>query len=117
MRRNKIIENFPKRARAHSKVALRTLRMGEARVRFSLGPPNLICRRSCLGASRVGIGFRQEIPGGFEKTDSAILAPAKSLRFLNSDIVSFGGVVTKPSVQTIQKIAKSLGVPMEELLK
>jgi transcriptional regulator with XRE-family HTH domain len=27
------------------------------------------------------------------------------------------GVVTKPSVQTIQKIAKSLGVPMEELLK
>ena len=28
-----------------------------------------------------------------------------------------GGVVTKPSVQTIQKIAKSLGVPMEELLK
>ena len=28
-----------------------------------------------------------------------------------------GGVVAKPSVQTIQKIAKSLGVPMEELLK
>ena len=29
-----------------------------------------------------------------------------------------GGVVTKPSVQTIQKkIAKSLGVPMEELVK
>lgn len=28
-----------------------------------------------------------------------------------------GGVVTKPSVQTIQKIAKSLGVPIEELLK
>ena len=28
-----------------------------------------------------------------------------------------GGVVTKPSVQTIQKIAKSLGVSMEELLK
>jgi transcriptional regulator with XRE-family HTH domain len=28
-----------------------------------------------------------------------------------------GGVVTKPSVQTIQKIAKSLGVPMEDLLK
>ena len=28
-----------------------------------------------------------------------------------------GGVVTKPSVQTIQKIAKSLGVPMEEILK
>ena len=27
------------------------------------------------------------------------------------------GVVTKPSVQTIQKIAKSLGVPIEELLK
>lgn len=26
-------------------------------------------------------------------------------------------VVTKPSVQTIQKIAKSLDVPMEELLK
>ena len=25
-----------------------------------------------------------------------------------------GGVVTKPSVQTIQKIAKSLGVPMEK---
>ena len=28
-----------------------------------------------------------------------------------------GGVVAKPSVQIIQKIAKSLGVPMEELLK
>ena len=28
-----------------------------------------------------------------------------------------GGVVTRPSVQTIQKIVKSLGVPMEELLK
>ncbi len=28
-----------------------------------------------------------------------------------------GGVVTKPSVQTIQKIVKSLGVPMEELRK
>jgi len=26
----------------------------------------LICRRSCLGASPLGIGFRQEIPGGFE---------------------------------------------------
>jgi len=25
-----------------------------------------ICRRSCLGASPLGIGFRQEIPGGFE---------------------------------------------------
>jgi transcriptional regulator with XRE-family HTH domain len=28
-----------------------------------------------------------------------------------------GGVVTKPSVQTIHKIAKTLGVPIEELLK
>ena len=28
-----------------------------------------------------------------------------------------GGVVTKPSVQTIAKIAKSLGVSMEELIK
>src|SRR3989344_5720870 len=28
---------------------------------------------------------------GFEKIDSAILAPAKSLRFLNSDNISFGG--------------------------
>src|SRR3989344_5673685 len=28
---------------------------------------------------------------GFEKNDSAILAPAKSLRFLNSDQVSYGG--------------------------
>jgi hypothetical protein len=28
---------------------------------------------------------------GFEKIDSAILAPAKSLRFLNSEQVSFGG--------------------------
>ena len=35
-------------------------------VRFPVGPPNLICRRSCLGASPLGIGFRQEIPGGFE---------------------------------------------------
>ncbi len=28
-----------------------------------------------------------------------------------------GGGVTKPSVQTIQKIAKSLGVPMEDMVK
>jgi len=28
-----------------------------------------------------------------------------------------GGVVTKPSVQTIVKIAKSLGVSVEDLLK
>ncbi len=28
-----------------------------------------------------------------------------------------GGVVTKPSVQTIAKIAKSLGVSVEELIK
>ena len=28
-----------------------------------------------------------------------------------------GGVVTKPRFQTIQKIAKSLGVSIEELLK
>jgi len=28
-----------------------------------------------------------------------------------------GGVVTKPSVQTIAKIAKALGIQMEELLK
>lgn len=28
-----------------------------------------------------------------------------------------GEVVTKPSVQTVQKIAESLGVPIEELLK
>ncbi|WP_419469887.1 hypothetical protein [Candidatus Kuenenia sp.] len=28
-----------------------------------------------------------------------------------------GDVVAKPSVQTIQKIARSLGVSMEELLK
>ncbi|MDE2439284.1 MAG: helix-turn-helix transcriptional regulator [Patescibacteria group bacterium] len=28
-----------------------------------------------------------------------------------------GGVVTKPSVQTIAKIAKSLGVSVEDLLK
>ena len=33
---------------------------------FKQTPPNLICRRSCLGASPLGIGFRQEIPGGFE---------------------------------------------------
>lgn len=33
---------------------------------FKQTPPNLIYRRSCLGASRLGIGFRQEIPRGFE---------------------------------------------------
>jgi len=33
---------------------------------FKQTPPNLICRRSCLGASPLGIGFRQETPGGFE---------------------------------------------------
>ena len=37
--------------------------------------------------------FANSAAGGksFEKIDSAILAPAKSLRFLNSDNVSFGG--------------------------
>ena len=30
---------------------------------------------------------------GFEKIDSAILASAKSLRFLNSEQVSYGGVI------------------------
>jgi hypothetical protein len=33
---------------------------------FKQTPPVQICRRSCLGASPLGIGFRQEIPGGFE---------------------------------------------------
>ena len=33
---------------------------------FKQTPPFRICRRSCLGASPLGIGFRQEIPGGFE---------------------------------------------------
>src|SRR3989344_3799176 len=33
---------------------------------FKNRPPFQICRRSCLGASPLGIGFRQEIPGGFE---------------------------------------------------
>ena len=33
---------------------------------FKQTPPIQICRRSCLGASPLGIGFRQEIPGGFE---------------------------------------------------
>src|SRR3989344_3016851 len=33
---------------------------------FKQTPPNLICRRSWLGASRLGGGFRKEIPRGFE---------------------------------------------------
>jgi|GEM_PF-990900 len=33
---------------------------------FKQTPPKLIYRRSCLGASRLGIGFRQEIPRVFE---------------------------------------------------
>ena len=33
---------------------------------FKQTPPNLISQRSCLGASPLGSGFRQEIPGGFE---------------------------------------------------
>ena len=33
---------------------------------FKQTPPNLICQRSCLGASRLGIGFRQESPRVFE---------------------------------------------------
>src|SRR3989344_2151864 len=33
---------------------------------FKQTPPFQICRRSCLGASPLGIGFRQEIPGVFE---------------------------------------------------
>jgi len=45
---------------------------------FKQTPPNLICRRSCLGASPLGIGFRQEIPGGFEfRQKSAV--PKRSL--------------------------------------
>jgi len=30
---------------------------------FKQTPPDCISQRSCLGASRLGIGFRQEIPG------------------------------------------------------
>ena len=39
--------------------------------------------------------FTASAVGGksFEKIDSAILGPAKSIRFLNSDNVSFGGVI------------------------
>src|SRR3989344_3774536 len=33
---------------------------------FEKTPPFQICQRSCLGASPLGISFRQEIPGGFE---------------------------------------------------
>ncbi len=33
---------------------------------FKQTPPFQICRRSCLGASPLGIGFHQEIPRGFE---------------------------------------------------
>ena len=33
---------------------------------FKQTPPFQICRRSCLGASRLGSGFRQEIPRAFE---------------------------------------------------
>ncbi len=33
---------------------------------FKQTPPFQICRRSCLGASRLGSGFRQEIPRVFE---------------------------------------------------
>ncbi|MCL5004098.1 MAG: recombinase family protein, partial [Patescibacteria group bacterium] len=33
---------------------------------FKQTPPFRICRRNCLGASPLGIGFRQEIPRGFE---------------------------------------------------
>src|SRR3989338_4666766 len=51
---------------AYSLVAKHLICNEESAVRFCLGPPNLICRRSCLGASPLGIGFRQEIPGGFE---------------------------------------------------
>ncbi|MDO8569280.1 MAG: hypothetical protein Q7R89_00605 [bacterium] len=33
---------------------------------FKQTPPNLICRRSCLSARGGSVGFRQEIPRGFE---------------------------------------------------
>ena len=33
---------------------------------FKQTPPNLICRLFCLGATRLGGHFVQEIPGGFE---------------------------------------------------
>ncbi|MBU2456597.1 hypothetical protein KKB73_01620 [Patescibacteria group bacterium] len=33
---------------------------------FKQTPPKLICQISCLGASPLGIGFRQEIPRSFE---------------------------------------------------
>ena len=50
---------------AESALAFRVLRkMGSDF--FKQTPPFQICRRSCLGASPLGIGFRQEIPGGFE---------------------------------------------------
>ena len=72
---------------------------------FKQTPPNLIYRRSCLGASRLGIGFRQESPRVFEihrqhsrreaavpkrSLDCAFSARADEKRFL--EIVGVGAV-------------------------
>ncbi|MDP3792599.1 MAG: hypothetical protein Q8Q89_02615 [bacterium] len=48
---------------------------------------------------------------GFEKIDSAILASAKSLRFLNSDNVSFGGVCLKKSEPILRRTPTNEDAP------
>ena len=59
-------KNFPRQTYCPARAALvfRVLRKMSSDF-FKQTPPFQICRRSCLGASRPGIGFRQENPGGF----------------------------------------------------
>ena len=50
------------------------------------------------------------------ETEFPFISPGHLFRIREQDPLK-QGLKPKPSVQTIQKIAKSLGVPMEELLK
>src|SRR3989344_3429606 len=50
---------------AESALVFRVLRKMSSNF-FKQTPPFQICQRSCLGASTLGIGFRQKIPGVFE---------------------------------------------------
>ena len=60
---------------------------------FKQTPPNLICRRSYLGASPLGIGFRQEIPGGFEFRRALAFGNFKTATFFENQAVAVGSIL------------------------
>jgi len=68
------------------------------------------------GFSTLRVAQKVRFDSKFEGLTQDDLAKKANIKYSTLTKIE-GGVVTKPSVQTIQKIAKSLGVPMEELLK